>query len=150
MKQLFLAVILTFVGATLSAQSKQDEVDLKHIKQFYARLKENKLDTKKELIWFFNYSDTSQTKLAALATLLESEGLIKEDLKKSKYEQKKYVLTVSEIKQYSPEALNERMHHLNDIAKQNNIMDYLAVYNADRPTKEAGLDKYKPVGKKTN
>jgi hypothetical protein len=149
-KLLLFTTVLTVIGTAEFAQSKSDQIDLKNVKNFYSRLKDYKIDTKGELVWEYTYGDTSQMKLNSLAVLMEKEGLQKVDIKKAKYEPKKYLLIVSEIKQYSPEALNDRMHYLNQIAKNNNIMDDLAIFSAETPKKETeNIKSYKPIGERT-
>lgn len=128
------------------AQTNSDKIDLKNVKYFYSRLKDSGINTKDSLVWEYSYGDTSQAKLKSLGLTFEKEGLKTVEIKKAKYEPKKYLLTVSEIKQYTPEALNDRMHYLNNIAHTNNIMQSDAAFSAEIPKKETeNIKSYKPV-----
>ena len=146
MKKNILILFAVFIAAASYSQTNSDKIDLKNVKYFYSRLKDSGINTKDELAWEYTYGDTSQTKLKVLGEILEKEGLKTVEIKKAKYDPKKYVLMVSEIKQYTPEALNDRMHYLNNIARTNNIMQSDAAFSAEIPKKEKEeLKNYKPV-----
>jgi hypothetical protein len=144
-KHTFIVLFIVFTAFSGFSQTNSDKIDLKNVKYFYSRLKENKINTKDELVWEYTYGDTSQTKLKALGEVLEKEGLKVAEIKKAKYEPKKYIIMLYEIKQYAPEALNDRMHYLNKIAKANNIMESDALFNAERPEIHENIKSYKPV-----
>lgn len=152
MKKLLIFLVISSFGIAGYAQTDREKkaakTDLDNIKRFYTRLKSYKIDTKTELVWEYTYEDSTEIQLQKLAEAFEKGGLKNEGITASSKSNKIYQLKVSEIKKYSnPEALNERVKHLNEVAVVYKIMSPYAILGAVKPEKEGGIGTYKKVGK---
>ena len=151
-KLLFLLFIYSFniVGHAQTARDKKAaKTDLDNIKRFYARLKENKIDTKTELVWEYTYEDSTETQLKKLGQAFEMGGMKIEGIELTKKPKKTYQMKVSEVKKYSnPEAFNDRVNHLNEVAQVYKITNPYAVFGAVKPEKEGGIGEYKKIREK--
>ncbi|MBA3704818.1 MAG: hypothetical protein H0W84_02635 [Bacteroidetes bacterium] len=151
MKKIILIIFSLMIGMNGYAQSAREkkaaQTDLDNIKRLYDRLKEYKIDTKIELLWVYTYEDTTQTRLEQLSQAFEKGDMKTVEIGPSKKSNKKFFLKVSEVKKYTkPEALNERVKHLNEVASVYQILTPYAAITAEKQEKEAEIGKYKKVG----
>ncbi len=150
MKKNIFILLASLIGISGFAQKSREErdkqTDINNIKRFFERLKNEKISTKKELLWSYTYFDTTEVTLKKLASDLEKESLVVAEVQKSKKDKTKYQLTVSEIKKYTVETLYERVHSLNEIAKGYKITNEDAVIGAETvPKDEEALKTYKRI-----
>lgn len=150
MKKTATLLLFVFVSCFCFSQTKAEQTDLNILKALFKRLKEYKIDTKDTLLWTYTYVDTSMIKLKQLAEAFEKTGLTFAGINSSKYDAKKYELTVSEENIYTVKTLHQRAYQLNDVAKENNLDDAQARIGGDKRKWQGDIGKYKPLGKKGN
>jgi hypothetical protein len=148
MKKALLLLLISLFGIAGYAQTNSDKIDLDNIKFLYTRLKSYKIDTKTELVWEYTYQDSTEIQLKKLSEVFEKGELKIGEITKSKKSNKIFLLTVSEVKEYSkPEELNERVRHLNEVAMIYHIMTPYASIGAEKQSTDGGIGSYKKVGK---
>jgi hypothetical protein len=153
MKKVLLFLFVSFFGiagyAQTAREKKAAKTDLDNIKRFYDRLKSSKIDTKTALVWEYTYQDSTEIQLQKLSEAFEKGGMKTEGITLSPKPNNKikiYELKMSEVKKYSsPEAFNERVNHLNEVAQVYKILNPYATFGAQKPEKTEEIGTYKKV-----